>query len=255
MSQPFGQHFLHDQNILRRIVSSIQPQSDDNMVEIGPGLGALTKNILPHVKKLTAIEIDQSLIPQLQETCEPLGNLTLLSQDVLTVDFTQFGDNLRVIGNLPYNISSPILFHLLPHIDKIKDMHFLLQKEVVDRIVSKPGNKVYGRLSVMLQYFCEATLLFKVSPNAFSPPPKVLSAVLRLIPKRPNTLPPVNLKALEFIVKQAFSQRRKMLRNTLHPYITSEQLLSIDINPTTRAEQLSLADFSRLCMMFESLGS
>jgi len=242
----FGQHFLHDQNILGKIIDAVNPQKNDNMVEIGPGPGALTTKILPHLSSLIAIEIDQELIPELEERCAAIGKLTVIPQDVLTVDFAQFGEKLRVIGNLPYNISTPILFHLIPHIENIQDMHFMLQKEVVDRMVAKPGSKDYGRLSVMLQYHCDVDFLFKVPANSFTPPPRVLSAIVRLQPRIPNTLPEVDLKLFAKIVKQAFSQRRKMLRKALHDYITADQLEEIGIDPTARAEQLSVEDFCHI---------
>jgi len=249
----FGQHFLHDQNILNKVIESIRPQATDNMVEIGPGPGALTMQVLPHLNALTAIEIDEELIPDLEEKCQSLGKLTVINQDVLSVDFHQFGKQLRIIGNLPYNISTPILFHLLKTIDNISDMHFMLQKEVVDRMIATPGNKDYGRLSVMLQYHFDMAFLFKVPANAFTPPPRVLSAIVRLVPRRPNNLPVVDQSVFSSVVKQAFAQRRKMLRKALHAMISSDQLETINIDPTARAEQLTVAEFCKICMMITSL--
>lgn len=247
-----GQHFLHDPNILAKIVSAIAPEKTDNIIEIGPGAGALTSQILPLAKSMTAIEIDQDLIPILQQSCQPLGELILIAQDVLTVEFDQLGENMRIIGNLPYNISTPILFHLVKTIDQISDMHFMLQKEVVDRLAASPGNKDYGRLSVMLQYYCDIEFLFKVPPGAFTPPPKVESAVVRLAPRRPNLLPNVSYASLSHIVRLAFGQRRKMLRKSLKPQVTADQLESLGIDPTLRAEQLTVEDFCRICIMAES---
>lgn len=245
----FGQHFLTDENVIKQIVYAINPKPCQNLVEIGPGLGALTTHILPLCKKLNVVELDRDVIAPLKETCQPLGELTVYQQDVLQFDFNQLikeAEPLRIIGNLPYNISTPLIFHLLNYHADIQDMHFMLQKEVVDRLVATPGKKDYGRLSIMLQYYCNAINLFEVPPGAFSPPPKVNSAVVRLIP---HTTPPFkanNKKWLDDIVRAAFSQRRKTLRNCLKHIASSEELISLDIDPNARPETLSVEEFVRI---------
>ncbi len=250
----FGQHFLHDPTVLARITAAIDPRSGQRLVEIGPGLGALTCRILPLAKQLTVIELDRDLIPSLQQACAPLGELTIHQADALTLDFHQFGtgeEKIRLFGNLPYNISTPLLFHLFEQLDCIQDMHFMLQKEVVDRMVASPGNKRYGRLSVMVQFHCRAEMLFTVGPGAFRPPPKVASAVVRLVP---HPAPPVNVRDAALfsrLVAEAFSQRRKTLRNTLKHRFTAEQLAHAGIDPSLRAEQLSLEQFARLANLTE----
>lgn len=245
----FGQNFLHDQNVINKIISAINPQQNQHILEIGPGLGALTKNILPIVKHLEAVEIDSDLISELKKECTSLGELIIYQEDALKFDFTKVTKNkceLRVIGNLPYNISSPLIFHLLDNIHYLYDMHFMLQKEIVERITAKPNNKIYGRLSVMVQYFCDAELLFIVNPNSFHPAPKVDSAFLRLIPRKKIETKANNINNLSKIVKQAFNQRRKTIQNSLKGLISEEQLISLEINPKFRAEQLSVDDFVRI---------
>ena len=242
----FGQNFLHDPNIIRRIVGSIVPQPGENIVEIGPGQGAMTFPVLEACGKLTAIELDRDLVTLLGET-KPAGvELTIISQDALKTDFSTFGADLRVIGNLPYNISSPLLFHLLDFAPHIRDMHFMLQKEVVDRMTAGPGSKTYGRLSVMIQALCSAEKLFDVPPGAFFPPPAVDSSIVRLVPHADEDIPQHDPTAFAKVVAQSFAQRRKTLRNNLKNLVSSDAMESIGIAPSERAENLSVEDFFAL---------
>ncbi|MDQ2994363.1 MAG: 16S rRNA (adenine(1518)-N(6)/adenine(1519)-N(6))-dimethyltransferase RsmA [Pseudomonadota bacterium] len=239
----FGQHFLHDRGIITKIVNAINPQRTQHLVEIGPGLGALTHAILPLVDHLDAIEIDRDLIPILKESATTLGNLSIHEFDALQYDFRQLGAHLRVVGNLPYNISTPLIFHLLEQLDCIEDMHFMLQREVVDRLAAKPGNKIYGRLSVMVQYHCHVDKLFNVAPGAFNPPPEVDSAIVRLLPYAAPPYHATSLNALRLIVNSAFSQRRKTLRKSLTNYLNPTDWQTLGIDSQLRPEQLSVADF------------
>jgi 16S rRNA (adenine1518-N6/adenine1519-N6)-dimethyltransferase len=250
----FGQHFLHEKRYIERIVSSISPKPHDVVIEIGPGEGALTLPLLAAAGKLTAIELDTDLIPDLKARAAEVGQLEVIHADVLKVDFTalarQYGvDKLRVAGNLPYYISSPILFHCVEHAGAIEDMHFMLQKEVVDRMAAEPGSKVYGRLSVMLQLVCRIEPLFEVPPGAFRPPPKVDSAVVRMVPLPPERLPQADPVRLYSVVKAAFAQRRKTLSNALKQVMDAEAIRSADVDPKARAEALSPADFVRLAQV------
>ncbi|MCL5669077.1 MAG: 16S rRNA (adenine(1518)-N(6)/adenine(1519)-N(6))-dimethyltransferase RsmA [Gammaproteobacteria bacterium] len=245
----FGQHFLHDQTVIQRIIAALHPQTGDHMVEIGPGHGALTRPLLAAVGALDVIELDRDLIPLLQAECAGMGELRIHQADALKFDFTTLaksGERLRIVGNLPYNISTPLLFHLLDQTRAIQDMHFMLQKEVVQRMVAAPGGKDYGRLSVMLQYRCEMEKLFAVGAGAFSPPPKVESAVVRMTPR---TQPAVHIQDESLfarVVSAAFAQRRKTLRNSLKTLLTEQQIRALGIAPDARAEQLSLEQFALL---------
>jgi 16S rRNA (adenine1518-N6/adenine1519-N6)-dimethyltransferase len=250
----FGQHFLHEKRYIERIVSAISPKPDDMVVEIGPGEGALTLPLLAAAGKLTAIELDTDLIPDLKLRAASVGQLEVIQSDVLKVDFTALARErgvakLRVAGNLPYYISSPILFHCVEHAGAIEDMHFMLQKEVVDRMAAEPGSKVYGRLSVMLQLVCRIEPLFEVPPGAFRPPPKVDSAVVRMLPLPPERLPQADPARLYSVVRAAFSQRRKTLSNALKQVMDAEAIRSADVDPKARAEVLSPADFVRLAQV------
>ncbi len=244
----FGQHFLSDLSVIQKIIYAVSPKSDDKLVEIGPGLGALTFPLLEYIDKLDVVEIDRDVVQRLQQKNQ--GKLTIHNVDALRFDFSSLldkeNDKLRVVGNLPYNISTPLIFSLLEHRNHIKDMHFMLQKEVVDRLTAVPGGKDYGRLSVMVQYFCQTEYLFYVSPAAFSPPPKVDSAVLKIKPW--DKLPHVskNHDYLSKLVKEAFSKRRKTLRNSLKSFLTVEQIESVGIDPNLRPEQLSVEDYVNL---------
>ena len=244
----FGQHFLHDAGILRKIVQAIAPQRGDHVVEIGPGEGALTLPLLRELGHMTVIELDRDLVPRLEAAAAGVGTLEIVNADVLTVDFAELakGVPLRVVGNLPYNISSPILFHCIDHIDAIRDMHFMLQKEVVDRMAARPGSKVYGRLSVMLQLVCRVDPLLRVPPGAFRPPPKVDSAVVRLTPRAPSERAFEDADLVARIVKAAFGQRRKTLSNALGDLAGADAIRAAGIDPRVRAEQLEPAAFVRL---------
>ena len=208
----FGQHFLHDQGVLKRIVDAVNPAAGEAIVEIGPGEGALTRLLLDRLDRLDAIEIDRDLAGRLGEEF-PEDRLKIICADVLDHDFSSFPAGVRIVGNLPYNISTPILFHLSRHADRVRDMHFMLQLEVVERMVAKPSTAEYGRLSVMLQTRFDMKKLFRVAPGAFRPPPKVDSAVVRLVPLREK--PACDEAVLEKVVREAFSARRKTLRNAL----------------------------------------
>lgn len=244
----FGQHFLHDPGILRRIVDAIAPRPGQHIVEIGPGEGALTLPLLRATKTLTAIELDRDLIEPLREKSRDIGELEIINADVLSVDFTTLahGAPIRLVGNLPYNISTPILFHCLDHASAIADMHFMLQKEVVDRMAAAPGNKTYGRLSVMLQLRCTVEPLLKVPPGAFRPPPKVDSAVVRLTPLPANQIPEVDFAVIGNVVRAAFGQRRKTLSNALSGVMDVSAIAAAGVDPRARAEQLPPSDFVAL---------
>lgn len=243
-----GQHFLHERGIVDKLVLAIDPRPGDRIVEIGPGQGALTFPLLDRHGALTAIEFDRDLLEPLTAAAKAHGELTLIHADVMNVDFTALaaGTAIRLVGNLPYNLSSPILFHALDHAAAVRDMHFMLQKEVVDRMAAGPGSKVYGRLSVMLQAYCTVTALFKVPPGAFRPPPKVDSAVVRLIPRPPADIGIDDPRRFADVVRAAFGQRRKTLRNALGKVCSLEQIAAAGIDPQRRAEQLEVVDFVRL---------
>ena len=239
----FGQNFLQDQHIIFTILQAIHPQSSDTIVEIGPGLGALTKPLLGLMPSLTAIEIDTDLQAQLVAMPEAFQKLHLINADALTIDYATLGEKLRIIGNLPYNISTPLLFHLLRFCHCIDDMHFMLQKEVVERLAAPPGCKAYGRMSVMMQYHCDVEHLFNVPPEAFHPAPKVESALVRLTPYQTSPYPMVAVQALERTVATAFSMRRKTLSNNLKPLLTATDLVTLGIDPSQRPEQISVTDY------------
>ena len=243
-----GQHFLADRHYIDSIVRAVNPKDGDRLVEIGPGQGAITLPLLRQHPHLTVIEFDRDLIAPLAAAAAPLGELAIIQSDVLRVDFTALADGgqIRLVGNLPYNISSPILFHALEHAGVVRDMHFMLQKEVVDRMAAGPGSKVFGRLSVMLQAYCEVTSLFVVPPGAFRPPPKVDSAVVRLVPRDPSTIGINDRKRFADVVKAAFGQRRKTLRNALNNVVSAEQFVAAGVRPDARAEQLEVAQFVAL---------
>lgn len=242
----FGQNFLQNKHIIDEVLHAINPQPDDNVMEIGPGLGALTQPLLRRLNKLTAVEIDRDLQQYLASLPIAQGKLNLISADALTIDYSQFGSNLRIVGNLPYNISTPLLIHLLQFVSYIEDMYFMLQKEVVDRMAASPGTKAYGRLSVMLQYHCEVEHLFDVPPEAFDPQPKVDSAIVRLIPYRSSPFKPVDVEQLERIVANSFSMRRKTLTNNLKGIVSIAELNEMGIDGGKRPEQISVAEYVQL---------
>jgi 16S rRNA (adenine1518-N6/adenine1519-N6)-dimethyltransferase len=245
----FGQNFLHDHTIIYNIIAHIQATENQHWVEIGPGQGALTQPLLARKVRLDVVELDRDLVALLQRKFSAETQFTLHSADALQFNFAalaKHGEKLHIIGNLPYNISTPLMFHLLESSHCIADMHFMLQKEVVDRICATPGSKQYGRLSVMMQYYCQGEWLFDVPPESFDPIPKVMSAIIRLIPyeKPPVTIDSMN--SFNQVVSNAFSQRRKTIRNSLKNLLTEEQIASLGLNPSARAETLSLEEFAAL---------
>lgn len=241
----FGQNFLHDPHFVRSCLEAIAPQPDDAMVEIGPGLGALTAPLLQTVRHLHVVEIDRDLIARLRARFPP-ERLTIHEGDALKFDFAALGTDLRVVGNLPYNISTPLLFHLAGCADRVRDLHFMLQKEVVERMVAAPSTKEYGRLSVMLQYRFGIAHLFDVPGGAFNPPPKVTSAFVRLIPLAPLPTAAHDEAIFANIVAIAFSTRRKTLRNALRSYLDAADFDALGIDSALRAENLTVAEFVRI---------
>lgn len=253
----FGQNFLHDASIIRQIVDSIRLTRDDNLVEIGPGMGALTEPLLAEVDAMTVVELDRDLADSLRIRigANSHPNFTIIKANAMSVDYRELYSEdrgkLRVVGNLPYNISTPILFHLLSFADVIQDMHFMLQKEVVDRITADVGSKTYGRLSVIMQYYCHTDYLLTVPKGAFNPPPKVTSAVFRLTP---HTVKPIVAEDEEYfalIVRETFNHRRKTLRaifkkSTLLPTLSEDDFSACRIDPQARPETLSVRDFVAL---------
>lgn len=238
----FGQNFLVDLAVVDAIVRAIAPKRDDAMIEIGPGLSALTAPLLDQLEKLTAIEIDRDLAARLRQRFSA-DRLTVVEADALQVDFTQFGSGLRIVGNLPYNISSPLLFALVACADQVRDQHFMLQREVVDRMVAEPGSSEYSRLSVMLQYRYQIHKLFDVAPEAFDPPPRVTSAIVRMIPRGNERVRALDEKLFAAVVQRAFSQRRKMLRGVMGEWTALIPWETLGVLPTWRAEQVSVSGF------------
>lgn len=242
----FGQNFLQSQPVISAIISAINPQTKDNMLEIGPGLGALTLPLMARLERLSAVEIDRDLQQYWLEKPEALGVLTLIAADALEVDYGLLGPQLRIVGNLPYNISTPLLIRMLEFSSSIEDMHFMLQKEVVSRITAVPGTKAYGRLSVMLQYHCEVEYLLDVPPEAFEPRPKVDSAVVRLVPYKTSPYEVVEVAQLASLVASAFAMRRKTLANNLKGILSAQQLTDLGIDPVRRPEQITIAEYVRM---------
>lgn len=238
----FGQNFLSDPDIVRACIAAIRPQADDLMIEIGPGLGALTQPLLRYLNHLHVVEVDRDIVAWMQGHY-PMDKLTIHNMDALKFDFAALGTQVRVVGNLPYNISTPLLFHLLKSSAHIVDMHFMLQKEVVERMVAAPSTPAYGRLSVMLQYRLYMEYLFTVPPLAFAPAPQVESAFVRAIPYTNLPYPAKSEAMFGRIVNAAFSQRRKMLRNTLQGLLAASDFATLGITPTLRAEDLGVAEF------------
>lgn len=249
----FGQNFLHDPLVIDRIHAAIDARPGERLVEIGPGQGAITQGLLTRAGALDVIELDRDLIEPLRQRLGGLGELRIHNADALDFDLRTLADAeatatalLRLVGNLPYNISTPLLFHFLDQLDVLHDLHLMLQKEVVDRIAAEPGDKTYGRLSVMVQSRCQATSLFRIGPGAFKPAPKVESAFLRLRPLRPLPHPIDDPRLHGRIVAAAFGQRRKTLRNSLSGLITPELFAAAGIDPGRRAEELDVASYARL---------
>lgn len=244
----FGQHFLHDEGVLQEMAAVIAPVSSDHMVEIGPGLGVLTRYLVGEVASYDAIEIDRDLVNVLKEAFGHYSQFHLHEMDVLKVDWSQLsaGRQLRVVGNLPYNISTPLLFSVFNALDVVKDMHFLLQKEVGERLAATVGSHQYGRLSVMGQYYCDMELLFEVDPDAFSPPPKVDSIFLRMLPLQNRQQQAQDVSVLERVVATAFNQRRKTLRNSLQTIIDADGLERLGIDPKKRAQDVTVNEYITL---------
>ena len=241
----FGQNFLIDQQVIEKIISAIGPKQEDNLIEIGPGMAAITEHLIKHCPSMTLLELDRDLVDYLQKKFQDYPSLTIHSGDALQTDFAQFydGRKLRLVGNLPYNISTPLLFHLLNVKERIKDMHFMLQREVVDRLGAIPGDKHYGRLSVMIQYYCRVIPLIPVPPTSFRPAPKVQSAVVRLTPH--TDLPHLadNHNILSQVVNLSFQQRRKTLKNCLNYFAEHLPEVAENIDLTRRPEQLTVHEF------------
>ncbi len=238
----FGQNFLTDAQVIGRIVDAVAPQPGERMVEIGPGLGALTDPLLARLGHLHVVEIDRDLIARLKQRYGP-DRVTIHEGDALAFDFSSLGAPLRVVGNLPYNISTPLLFHLAEFADGVRNMTFMLQKEVVMRMVAEPGTADYGRLSVMLQYRFRMGWLFDVPPEAFRPAPKVTSSIVRMVPRPPEDRMAQDEALLGQIVTAAFGQRRKTLRNTLREFLVEEDFAALELDPGLRGERLTVADF------------
>ena len=251
----FGQNFLHDEYIIDQIVSAINPQPEQNILEIGPGLGALTEPVAELVAHLTCIELDRDLAQRLREHPFLQNKLTVIEADILTVDLSttlpEGTDKLRVFGNLPYNISTPLIFHLFEQISLIDDMHFMLQYEVVKRLCAAVGDSLYGRLSIMCAYYCQAIPVLMVPKHAFKPAPKVESAIVKLVPHKTPPVDVTNVKTLEKVVSVAFNQRRKTLKNSLANMLTAEQVSQAGIDPNVRAQDLSLSDYAALANLYE----
>ena len=241
----FGQNFLVDSGIIAAIVSAIGPQKDQTLVEIGPGLGAITEPLMARLDHLHVVEIDRDLIARLKKQHTP-ERMTIHEGDALNFDFATIGKDLRLVGNLPYNISTPLLFHLASYVGIVHDMHFMLQKEVVERMVAVPGETDFSRISVMLQYRFHIEWLIDVPPESFDPPPKVQSAFVRLIPKDVSELNAKDPAKFAQVVQTAFSQRRKMLRNTLKTILSDAGFAELGIVPTCRAEDVTVEDYVRI---------
>lgn len=247
----FGQHFLTDPGVIDAIVAAIAPGDEDTIVEIGPGHGAITRALAARARALHAIELDRDLADRITREFSTAANVTVHQADALTFDFSTIGESLRVVGNLPYNISTPLLFHLLDYRQQISDMIFMLQKEVVDRMAASPGSKAYGRLGIMLGCHFQIDALFDVDRHAFEPPPEVTSAVVRLVPLPPGTYVIEDEARLSKLVALAFSQRRKTLRNALRKVADAAQLESAGIDPGLRPEAISIAAYVRLANTLE----
>tara|TARA_B100000674_G_C37861506_1_gene925028 strand:- start:146 stop:928 length:783 start_codon:yes stop_codon:yes gene_type:complete len=245
----FSQNFLRDPLVIQKIINFIGLKKDDYVIEIGPGDGSLTLPLLEFLGKIDAIEIDRDLCKKLKEKCLPYGNLNLFNIDILNFNLSKNKINnkaLRIVGNLPYNISTPTLFHLLKFKENIQDMNFMLQKEVVDRIVAKPNTKSYGRLSVMLQAYCEVQHLFDISPSAFDPIPKVESSLVYIKPRKTQKIVIENESNFNNLVSACFSYKRKTLKNNLKGILSEERIRLLGIDPNLRAETLDISDFIKL---------
>ena len=244
----FGQNFLHDPGVIQRIIQVISPQPGEKLIEIGPGQGAITLPLLQACQHLQVVELDRDLIEPLAQQASGFGELIIHQSDALRFDFSALatGRELRIVGNLPYNISTPLLFHLLSQSGSIQDMHFMLQKEVVNRMAASPGGSDYGRLSVMIQYHCKVQPLFRIGPGAFKPAPKVDSAFVRLTPWTTKPVTVDNHEQFQNLVRQAFSQRRKTLRNTLKTLLDETAIRAAGVDPGIRPERVTLEQYAAL---------
>lgn len=252
----FGQNFLIDYGVIRDIVRAVHPRKDDVIVEIGPGKGAITQLLADSCENISVIELDRDLVPWLKVKFEKHPNFQLFQADALQFDFAQLikpEQSLRIVGNLPYNISTPLIFHLLTYSTQVQDMHFMLQKEVVKRMAAQAGDSAYGRLGIMVQYYCEVENLFEVPPTAFDPAPKVDSAIVRLVPHKQLPYPATNFKTLEKLVNVAFQQRRKTLRNALKQLLDPSIIEQLPIDTSARAEEITLAEFVATSNLLDQL--
>ena len=247
----FGQHFLNDPGIIDAIIGAVHATEDDIVVEIGPGQGAITDALARRAGHLHAVELDRDLAARLRTRYADSANVTVHEADALKFDFGALGERIRIVGNLPYNISTPLLFHVLEWSELVTDMHFMLQQEVVKRMAAVPGGKAWGKLSIMCQYRCAVTPLFDVAPEAFSPSPKVQSAIVRLVPHREPPVQIDNMESFRQLVNQAFSQRRKTLRNSLRNMIDASNMEAAGIDPGARPETLGLAEFAKLSQLID----
>jgi 16S rRNA (adenine1518-N6/adenine1519-N6)-dimethyltransferase len=250
----FGQHFLHERGVIDKIVDALALHKDDLVAEIGPGLGALTDHLSPQLDHLHVIELDRDLAARLRERYSP-EKLTVHEGDALDFDFASLGHGIRLVGNLPYNISTPLLFHFAAFRDHVHDGHFMLQREVVERMTASPSTPAYGRLSVMLQLDFEMELLFRIAAGAFTPPPKVESAVVRMTPLVQRTFDLPDRTLFGQIVTGAFTQRRKTLRNSLRTFLSAADFAAIAIDPMARAENLGVADYANIANFVALRGS
>ena len=254
----FGQNFLIDHGIIRDIVRAVHPHKNDVIVEIGPGKGAITQLLADSCDNLSVIELDRDLVPWLKVKFEKHPNFQLFQADALQFDFAQLvkgAKPIRIVGNLPYNISTPLIFHLLSYATQVRDMHFMLQKEVVKRMAAQAGDSAYGRLGIMVQYYCAVENLFEVPPTSFDPAPKVDSAIVRLVPYQDLPHKATNFKTLENLVNIAFQQRRKTLRNALKQLLAPEIMEQLPIDTSARAEEISLAEYVATSNLLDSLSS
>ncbi|UDG81219.1 Ribosomal RNA small subunit methyltransferase A [Candidatus Hartigia pinicola] len=253
----FGQHFLIDQYIINSIINAIHPQPDQSIIEIGPGLGALTVPVISRIDKMTVVEIDHDLVFRLQMHPKLKEKLTIIQQDAMTVDFDKLAQKatqpLRIFGSLPYNIATSLIFYLFTFINVIFDMNFMLQKEVVDCLISDSDKKTYSRLSVIAQYYCQIIPILDVPPTAFSPVPKVNSTVVKMIPYSKKPYPLKNIKFLNIIIKHAFSQRRKTIRNSLGDLFSIQQLAELGFDTSMRAENISVRAYCKMANYLENL--
>ncbi|MAG77699.1 MAG: 16S rRNA (adenine(1518)-N(6)/adenine(1519)-N(6))-dimethyltransferase [Colwelliaceae bacterium] len=245
----FGQNFLHNDAVISRIVDAINPETGENLIEIGPGLGALTEPVVERAGDISVVELDRDLAHRLRHHPFLAKHLTIHEIDALKFDFASLATEdkpMRIFGNLPYNISTPLIFHLLSFKSQVKDMHFMLQKEVVDRMAAAPNSKAYGRLSIMTQYQCQVQSVMEIGPEAFQPPPKVDSAIVRLIPHKEIKNPVKRLETLNQVCVTAFNQRRKTIRNSFKKLLSAEALESLGLSPTLRPENLSIDDYIKV---------